>query len=72
MPPAWRMKVGHKRPNSRLSAVPETAPMTKRTAIAFDHVRANVIHLLSPVRRCIPSTATISTGSAMPSTLKTM
>ena len=71
-PPAWRMKVGQSSPNSMLSAVPETAPITKSTAIAFDQVRARASHGPFGSRSDFHSTPTISTGSAIPSTLKTM
>jgi hypothetical protein len=70
--PASHMSFGHRSPSSNDSAVPETAPMANRSAVALPQVRASS-------RKCSPcprtkrtSASTMSSGMPMPSAANTM
>src|SRR2546428_1120617 len=66
------MKPGQSRPSSNESAVPETAPIAKRSAVALAQVLANCRPRASPVRSQYPSAISIIAGSAIPTAAKTM
>lgn len=66
------MNRGQSSPSSNESAVPETAPIAKSTAVAFDQVFASANAFWSPVRIHRRSTISSITGNAMPTDAKSM
>ncbi len=72
MGPAKAMKVGHNRPSSNDSTVPETAPTAKRMAVPRLQRFARSRYSGRRVRSHAVSAATIMIGMAMPMTAKMM
>src|SRR5712692_1599126 len=72
MPPEKAMNLGQRRPSSKESTVPETAPTANRMANALDHRLASTIHASSWRHRASPSATDMSSGIPTPSTAKTM
>src|ERR1700694_2113303 len=70
--PEKAMNLGHSRPSSNASVVPETAPTAKRMPKAFDQRRASVSHEASCVLSHSPSATSLNRGIPTPSTAKTM
>src|SRR5713101_9384823 len=72
MPPEKAMKRGQRRPSSKESTVPETAPTANRMPNALDQRLASTIHASSWRHRASPSATDMRSGIPTPSTAKTM
>ncbi len=72
MPDPNPMKRGQSSPNSKESAVPETAPTMNRMPAALLQRRARMYQVASRVRRPMPSAMQNMSGRPMPSAAKTM
>jgi hypothetical protein len=70
--PACSMKAGNKRPSSKESTVPLTAPTAKNTAVPFAQRFASLRYSASPVRSQSTSAMTINKGIAIPTEAKMM
>jgi hypothetical protein len=70
--PAAAMKRGQRRPSSKESTVPETAPTAKRIAVPFAHRFAKSRATASPVRSHRHSATAMSAGIPIPTTAKMM
>src|SRR5687767_1999305 len=72
MGPAWAMNVGQRRPSSKDSTVPDTAPTAKRIAVPLAQRMASLRKTGFPVFSHMPSAMAIITGMVMPATEKRM
>jgi len=70
--PAWRMNSGNKRPSSKASTVPDTAPIAKNTAVPLAQALVKARYSGARRRSHNSSARLIKIGMVMPIEAKTM